>query len=117
VRDDGAQVEGTIERTPAAEARRAGFNSPGPSPGNVYFVPMADSGGQFRVTWVSPDGKFQIQQLPPGTYHVLAFDRQRPDLEYASDEVIGQYDSKSKVIHVVSGQKEHLGLPLIAAGE
>ncbi len=117
VRDDGAQVEGTIEGTTTTEASRAGFNSPGQSPGNVYFVPMADSGGQFSVAWVFPDGKFQLQQLPPGAYRVLAFDRQQPDLEYASDEVMGQYDSKAQVIRVVSGQKEHLRLRLIAASE
>jgi hypothetical protein len=117
VRNDGAEVEGTIEGTTSTEVRRAVFNSPGQSPGNVYFVPMADSGGQFREAWVSPDGKFQLQQLPPGAYRVLAFDRQQPDLEYASDEVMGQYDSKTKVIRVVSGQKEHLRLPLIIASE
>ena len=117
VRDDGAEVEGTIEATTTTEDRRAGFNSPGQSPGNVYFVPMADSSGRFSVAWVSPDGKFQLQQLPPGAYRVLAFDRQQPDLEYASDEVMGQYDSKARVIRVVSGQKEHLRLPLITASE
>jgi hypothetical protein len=117
VRNDGGEVEGTIEGTTSTEVRRAVFNSPGQSPGNVYFVPMADSGGQFREAWVSPDGKFQLQQLPPGAYRVLAFDRQQPDLEYASDEVMGQYDSKTKVIRVVSGQKEHLRLPLITASE
>jgi len=117
VRNDGAEVEGTIEGTTSTEVRRAVFNSPGQSPGNVYFVPMADSGGQFREAWVSPDGKFQLQQLPPGAYRVLAFDRQQPDLEYASDEVMGQYDSKTKVIRVFSGQKEHLRLPLITASE
>jgi hypothetical protein len=116
VRDDGAQVEGTIEGT-SAEVRKVGFNSMGQLLGNVYFVPMADSGGQFREAWVSPDGKFQLQQLPPGAYRVLAFDRQQPDLEYASDEVMGQYDSKTKVIRVVSGQKEHLRLPVITASE
>jgi hypothetical protein len=117
VRDDGAEVEGTIERTTTTEVRRAGFNSPGQPVGNVYFVPMADSGGQFSETWASADGKFQLQQLPPGAYRVLAFDRQQPDLEYASDEVMGQYDSKAQFIHVVAGQKEHLRLPLIIASE
>jgi hypothetical protein len=117
LRDDGAEIEGTIEGTTTAADRRAGFNLLGQSPGNVYFVPLTDSGGQFRVAWVSPDGKFQLQQLPPGAYRVLAFERQQPDLEYASDEVMGQYDSKSKVIRVVSGQKEHLRLALITASE
>jgi len=117
VRDDGAQVEGTIEATTTTDVPRAGFDSPGQSPGHVYFVPMADSGGQFSMSWVSPDGKFRLQQLPPGAYRVLAFDRQQPDLEYASDEVMSQYDSKAKVIRVVAGQKEHLRLPLIPASE
>jgi len=117
VRDDGAEVEGTIESTTTADLRQPGFNSPGQPLSSVYFLPMADSGGQFSVAWVSPDGKFQLQQLPPGAYRVLAFDRQQPDLEYASEEVLGQYDSKARVIHVVSGQKEHLRLPLITASE
>ena len=117
VRDDGAQVEGTIEATTTTDVPRAGFDSPGQSPGHVYFVPMADSPGQFSMAWVSPDGKFRLQQLPPGAYRVLAFDRQQPDLEYASDEVMSQYDSKAQVIRVVAGQKEHLRLPLITANE
>ncbi len=117
VRDDGARVEGTIEGTTTTDVGRAGFNSPGQSPGNVYFVPIADSGGQFSMAWVFPDGKFQLQQLPPGAYRVLAFDRQQPDLEYASDEVMSQYDAKAQVIRVVSGQKEHLRLPLITASD
>jgi hypothetical protein len=117
VRDDGAEVEGTIERTTTTEVPRAGLDSPGQPLGSVYFVPIADSSGQFRVAWVSPDGKFQLQQLPPGAYRVLAFDRQQPDLEYASDEVISQYDSKAQVIRVVADQKEQLRLPLITASE
>lgn len=117
VRDDGAEVEGTIDGTTTTDVRRAGLYSPGQPSGNVYFLPIADSGGQFSVAWVSPDGKFGLQQLPPGSYRVLAFDRQQPDLEYASDEVMGQYDSKSQIIRVVSGQKEHLRLPLITASE
>jgi hypothetical protein len=107
VRDDGAEVEGVIE----------GTTTTGQSQGNVYFVPMANSGGQFRVAWISPDGKFQLQQLPPGAYRVLAFDRQQQDLEYASDEVMGKYESKTRVIRVVAGQKVHLQLPLTAASE
>src|SRR5260370_32109102 len=52
VRNDGAEVEGTIEGTTSPEVRRAVFNSPDQSPVNAYFVPMADSGGQFREAWV-----------------------------------------------------------------
>jgi hypothetical protein len=117
VRDDGAEVEGTIDRTKSSVLRGAGIDSTGQSQYVVYFVPVSDSSGQFRQAWVSPDGKFQLQQLPPGVYRVLAFDRQQPELEYMSDEVIGQYDSKAKVIQVLAGQKEQLRLSLITAGE
>jgi hypothetical protein len=108
LRDDGAEVDGTVE----VPSQGSTFRLP-----VVHFVPMADGGGQFRVTWVSGDGRFQLQQLPPGAYRVLAFDRQRPDLEYATDEVLRQYDSKAQVIHLVTGQKEHLRLPLISRSE
>jgi hypothetical protein len=115
VRDDGAEVEGAIVGASTRDA--VGFRSPGQSPGNVYFIPTTGSSGQFRVTWVSPDGKFQLQQLPPGVYRVLAFDRQQPDLEYASEEALSKYEAKAQVIRVVAGQKEHLQMPLITQGE
>ncbi|HEX2664102.1 MAG TPA: hypothetical protein VHM93_14810 [Candidatus Acidoferrum sp.] len=117
VRDDGAEVEGKIERTPAGSVDKTGFTSPGTSQGNVYFVPTADSTGQFRVAWLSTDGTFQLHQLPPGVYQIFAFDRQQPDLEYASEEAMAKYEPKSQVIRVVAGQKVRLQLPLITERE
>ena len=117
VRDDGAEVDGAIERTPARGGDKTGFKSPGASQGNVYFVPTDDSTGQFRVAWVSPDGTFQLHQLPPGVYQILAFDRQQPDLEYASEEAMAKYEPKPQVIRVVAGQKVRLQLPLITERE
>jgi hypothetical protein len=108
LRDDGAEVDGTVE----VPSHGSTFRLP-----VVHFVPMADGGGRFRVAWASGDGRFQLQQLPPGAYRVLVFDRQRPELEYATDEVLSQYDSKAQVIRVVAGQKEHLRLPLISRSE
>src|SRR5215469_695964 len=117
MRDDGAEVEGTIEKTPASGGDKTGFKPPGASQGNVYFLPTDDSGGQFRVAWLSVDGTFQLHQLPPGVYRVFAFDRQQPDLEYASEEAMAKYEPKSQVIRVVAGQKVRLQLPLIAERE
>lgn len=117
VRDDGAEVQGTIEGIKNDEDRGAEFFTPGQAQANVYFVPMSGSGGQLKEAWVSVGGKFQAEQLPPGTYRVLAFDRQQQDLEYASDEAMRQFDSKAQVISVVPGQKVQLRLSLITASE
>jgi hypothetical protein len=108
LRDDGAQVDGTVD-VPAR-----GSTSRVPA---VHFVPLADGGGQFRVAWTYGNGRFQLQQLPPGAYRVLAFDRQRPDLEFATEEALSQYDSNAQLIQVAAGQKEHLRLPLIRGSE
>ena len=117
LRDDGAEVEGAIVGASTRDAAGAGFRSPDQSQGNVYFIPVAESSGQFRMAWVSPEGTFTLQQLPPGVYRALAFDRQQPDLEYASEETLSKYESKAQVVRVVAGQKEHLQLPLITQGE
>ena len=108
LRDDGAEVDGTV----GSPSQGSTFLLP-----VVYFLPMADGGGQFRVAWTSGDGRFQLQQVPPGAYRVFALERQRPELEYATDEVRSQYDSKAQVIRVVAGQKEHLHLPMIGRSE
>jgi len=117
VRDDGAEVEGAIVGASTRDPAGAGFRSQRQSQSNVCFIPMTGGGGQFRTAWVSPDGTFRLQQLPPGVYRVLAFDRQQPDLEYASEEAVSKYESKAQVIRVVAGQKVHLQLPLITQGE
>jgi hypothetical protein len=108
VRDDGAAVDGTVD----VRGQGSTFRVPA-----VHFVPMADGGGQFRLAWANVDGRFAAQQLSPGAYRVIAFDRQRPELEYATEEALSQYDSTAKVIHVVAGQKEHLRLPLTGGSE
>jgi hypothetical protein len=117
VRDDGAEMEGTIEGAGGSETAGSRVAWPGQYQGTVYFLPMDSSGGQLKQVLVFLDGKFQVQQLAPGTYRVLAFDSPQQDLEYASDEVMRQYDSKARVIRVVPGQKEQLRLALITSGE
>jgi len=117
IRDDGAEVEGTVQRAKSGTLQHNGARVSGLLPSHVYFIPVRDSTGQFRTAWASLDGRFQLQQLPPGDYRVLAFDHVREDLEYASDEVLSRYDSQSQMIHVDPGQKEHLQLLLVTEPE
>jgi hypothetical protein len=124
MRDDGAEIEGTVEGmgTPLAEAgalqpqvlsQPVSFESSA----HVYMVPAPDSSGEFREAWVSPDGKFTLQQVPPGVYRVLAFDRPQPELEYRNAEAMRAYESKGQVVSLVAGQKQQLQLQIISTSE
>ena len=102
LRDDGAEVDGKVEEgTPCC----------------VYFLPVGEGSGQFREVGSTPDGAFGVNQLPPGTYRVLAFDRQQEDFAYNDVEAMRKLESKGEVIHVEAGQKEHLRLKVIPGGE
>lgn len=80
-------------------------------------MPTANSSGQFKQGWVTPEGKFQVQQVAPGDYRVFAFERPQQDLEYATEEALRRYDSQSQVITVAAEQKKTLRLSLIAGSE
>jgi hypothetical protein len=116
LRDDGAEVTGTVEG-PAKKDRGPGQTLDFSTQYHVYFVPVVGSTGQFRQTIGGPDGAFTQQQLPPGAYRVLAFDRAQEDLAYAPEEALSKYESKAQVIHVTAAQKERLRLKLISGSD
>jgi hypothetical protein len=102
MRDDGAELEGTL----------AGIKS-----AFVYCIPLPDSPGQFQQLWAYPDGKFNSPMIAPGTYRVLAFNRQQPNLPYRDAEAMRAYDNKGQIIHMVAGQKQNLELQVIPGAE
>jgi hypothetical protein len=121
LRDDGAAIEGTVEGLPAAPAgARAGSIGWGRSPQGsayVYCIPLPDSPGRFAATSVQSEGNFKFQQLPPGAYRVLAFDRQQEDFQYQDAEVMGAYEGKGPVVRLVAGQTEQVRVALISTKE
>jgi len=120
VRDSAAEIDGTVEGvalTPSASENADPRLQGDTSSPHVYCIPLPDSSGEFREVWVPPDGKFGPQEMPPGTYRVLAFDRPQPELEYHNPEAMRAYDAKGQVVRLVAGQKEHLHLQLISSVE
>jgi len=125
MRDAAAEIDGTIQGAAASFSGTSGTaGAPnGVAPASpeaathVYFIPLPDSSGQFKDVWVPQDGKFGPQQLPPGTYRVLAFDHPQETLEYRNPEAMSAYDAKGQLIRLVAGQKEHLNLQLISSSE
>jgi hypothetical protein len=55
--------------------------------------------------------------VSPGTYRVLAFEQQQPELEFANQELMSRFDSKAQLISIVAGQSENLRVSLITANE
>jgi hypothetical protein len=125
IRNDGAEISGTIEglggQSPGAgEAPVEGFfvgSLSSPMPAYVYCVPLPESTGQFRQGTSGRDGKFDLQQVSPGSYRVLAFDRPQVELEYRNTEAMRAYDAKGQIVRLVAGQKETLTLHLISTSE
>ncbi|HUE42160.1 MAG TPA: hypothetical protein VMP12_01300 [Candidatus Sulfotelmatobacter sp.] len=100
VRNDGAEIDGSI-----VEMANPNSGSGQTASGYVYIVP-ARGGGEMKTLVSQPNGDFQIQQLAPGTYRVLAFDRPRNDLEYGDEDAMRKYDAQ--MVTVVPGQKEKI---------
>lgn len=121
LRDDSASIDGTVEgMLPAPPIMRAGTPRFGPvaMPAGpyVYCIPLPDSPGRFTASWVSPEGTFH-QQLPPGAYRVLAFDRQQNELEYENAEAMSVYEDKGPVVRLGPGQTEQVRVTLISTRE
>lgn len=110
LRDDGAEISGTIEGASSVPSGRQ-------LQGQVCFIPASEGEGQFRTAWLSPEGSFQLEQLPPGTYRVLAFLHSQSELEYRNAEAMSKYDSLGEVIRVAAGQKQRVRVPLITSDE
>jgi hypothetical protein len=120
MRDDWAKIDATVEgiaTSAGAEApNRFGWVSP-ESYAHVYFVPQPDSAGEFREASVTPDGKLNLSQVPPGLYRVLVFDRPQADLEYQDPEAMRAYEAQGQVVRLAPGQNEPLRLQLISTSE
>ena len=110
MRDDGAEVNGTVDGM-AKTASDTGTSAA------VYLIPVSDDGGDFREAQVSPEGKFNFEQVPPGLYEALAFDQPQHALEYRNAETMRAYESRGQVVRLSPGQKEQLRLQLISTSE
>jgi hypothetical protein len=108
MRDDSAELEGTLLGVPAASAN-SGRLSP---PGYVYCIPLPDSPGQFLELPASSDGKFDYRMVTPGVYRVIAFGSHQPDLPYRDAEAMKAYETKDQVVHFAPGQKVTLLLQI-----
>jgi hypothetical protein len=111
LRDDGAEVDGSVTDVASRSRGTTSGMVPGRAAGFAYFVPVRD-GGEVKMAVVQPDGSFQVVQLTPGTYRVLAFDQPKPDLDFSNEDAMRRYDAQT--ITVEPGQKRQIQVSLTA---
>jgi hypothetical protein len=116
VRDDGAELEGTVDSPKASVAASIPQGRFGGPQAIVYVLPTDGMDSRTKVTGLNPDGSFTISQIAPGTYRVFAIDNSQ-QMQSESEEWLKQHELKVQVLRVVAEQKEHLRLSLITAGE
>ncbi|MGH9521591.1 MAG: hypothetical protein ACRD3E_03550, partial [Terriglobales bacterium] len=69
-----------------------------------------------RQLFVSPLGTFQASGLPPGSYHVYAFDRV-DGIEYANPEAMKAYGGAAETVTLSAGQKAQTSVTMTKAVE
>lgn len=113
MRDDNAELEGTLIGVPATPAG-SGRSSP---QGFVYCIPLAESSRQFLEIPASFDGRFDYRRVAPGVYRVIAFGSPQQDIPYRDAEAMKAYETKGQIVHFAAGQKVTLQLQVISGSE
>jgi hypothetical protein len=113
MRDDNAELEGTLLGIPTTSAASDHFSQPG----FIYCIPLPNNTGQFLQFGVSPDGKFDYRMVAPGVYRVIAFDNRQDELPYRDAEAMKAYESKGQIVHFAPGQKVSLQLQIVSGSE
>jgi hypothetical protein len=116
LRDDGAEVSGTV-RDPRHDPPPSNESLPPPSSAIVYFVPERDSEGQFVSTRVMDAGRFWLSHIPPGTYRLLAFESPQKELDLLNPVEMRKYESKGIVLQLAPKQREELANPILVVDE
>jgi hypothetical protein len=108
LRDDGALLDGSVVEV--ANRNLGARPAPGAVAGFVYLAAVREN-AQMKVTIVQADGSFELAQVPPGTYRVVAFEKQKADLEFWNEEAMRKYDAQ--LITLLPGQKEKIQVSFV----
>lgn len=100
LRDDGASVTGNVQ---APDSNKSAL---------VLMMPEGQSSSPPRQVYVDSSGSFRAQEIPPGTYDILAFDR-LDGLEYRNQEVLSPYVSRGAQVTLTAGEQARVTVDLI----
>jgi hypothetical protein len=116
LRDDGAEVSGVVEGSPAAQGNWQGSPGKPERYWSVLLLPL----GRFvwQPLWLRTDGRFIMGSLPPGDYLLAAYDGTPGGVPVAEEEVMKTLEEKAQKFHVEAGEKiTNLKVKVIAENE
>jgi hypothetical protein len=113
LRDDTATLDGTVSPIPPT----GGEPNPYGAGVFVFCYPIESEVGRLVQGFAGVDGKFSIENLPPGRYLVLAFSTPNQNLEYRNQEVLRQYESKGTIMSLEPGQKAEVNVSVLTEDE
>jgi hypothetical protein len=115
LRDDGAEVSGTVEGMNAGGTARE--TTQGSPTSIIYLVPIGQGEWQQPMMMPAWNGMFQFMQVTPGEYLLLGYEEDQIDLPYGEEEFVKKMGGKGQRIRVVAGEKLSVKVKLIAGGE
>ena len=122
IRYDGGEIEATIvgdkqqasaaQSPPGMAMYQRNVGSPDQQRSTLYCI-SAGNTGYPPITphsWVN--GHPTLSNVPPGDYRIFALATPE-DMEYRNPEAMRKYESLGQVVHVESGQKLQVNVPLV----
>jgi hypothetical protein len=106
LRDDFATLSGTVSEDGHAVSEMV----------QVLAIPENAPAQARPIATSHPQGLFNLGQLAPGPYKILAVDRQ-DGFEYANPEVLNKYLSKARDITLSPNQNAKVDLELVRLGD
>jgi hypothetical protein len=119
MRDDFAEIEGTLTNTSAGmkTGTNQGYGGRWKPPAFIFLVPLNGETGQYLQAAADAEGHFRIDNVAPGKYLALAFEKQQLNLPYRDTEAMRNYEAKGRTVRLTAGQKEKLELTVISRTE
>ena len=111
LRDDGAEVSGTLEETEGNVVAGGG------NPRFVFLLPVGRGGWQQPPSTVTQNGTFTLQNVPPGDYVALAYAGGPQDLGFGDEESVKRLESQGQAVHVEAGEKVSVKVKVVGSQE
>jgi hypothetical protein len=109
LRNDGGMISGTVNSSSSVAASPSSAGEMATT--FVYAIPLFPSSSQIPQAFVQNTGKFNIPDLPPGSYRVVAFDTLQ-EIDASDAQQLSRLTAKGQTVTVDAGGAANVQLDL-----